>query len=91
MGQALQFTKANATLSVVDGSNNRWAFTGQCSLRVVLGDTVGSPKVAYYVLSCGTDIIRFNQADIAKIAGSDPSGTIATDFASLKALLPLYA
>lgn len=90
MAQALQFTKANNVLSVVDGYNNRWAYTGQCSLRMVVGDTAGATKYASYVLSCGADIIKFDQQDIYKIAGSDPSGTPATDFASIKAILPLY-
>jgi len=91
MAQALQFTKANSTLSVIDGGGTQWALTGVCTLKMIPGDVSGSTKKADYTLSCTDEVIRFNQQDILKIAGSDPSGTPATDFASLKALLPLYA
>lgn len=88
----LRFTNAHTTLSVIDNVNgNQWKYTGQCSLRMVVGDTSGSTKYARYVLTCGNDIIKFSQQDINKIAGSDPNGTPATDYASIAALLPLYS
>jgi hypothetical protein len=86
MAQALQFTKAHSTLSIIDGTNNQWSITGQCNLTMVVGDG----QTARYVLSGGNTIVKFTQSDIYKIAGSNPSGTPSTDFASLTALLPLY-
>lgn len=90
MAQGLAFTKANSTLSVIDTNGSQWAFTGACTLNMNPGNLTSSPKTADYWLQGNGLTLRFAQVDIATIAGLAPSGTPATDFASLKALLPLY-
>lgn len=92
MAQSLDFTVAHATLTVIDSVNGcSWKFTGACSIRLKPLYVGTGTKTAQYVISCGTDILKFNQQDIHLIAGGAPNGTPATDYASISALLPLYA
>lgn len=92
MAQSLDFTVAHSTLTIIDSVNgDSWKFTGQCSIRLKPIYVGTGTKTAQYVISCGTDIIKFNQQDIHTIATLAPNGTPATDFASIAALLPLYS